>query len=65
MVEKLKPCPFLKYGEKRMSATVSGEYTYSEYFKPCAGKDCAAFDSGFCLRNPYVRMDMRKEQNES
>lgn len=43
MIEELKPCPFRIHGEKTMSPTISGEYTYNETFMPCMGSKCLCY----------------------
>lgn len=60
----LKPCPYRVYGEQTRSATVSGEYYYTEYFMPCMEKECACFhrdgDDAYCDRNgAYMRLTAR------
>lgn len=60
MIE-LKLCPWRICGEKRMSLTISGEYTYTEMFMPCMREECACFhrdgDDVYCDRNgAYMRL---------
>ncbi len=57
---KLKLCPYRIYGEKRMSITIEGEYSYREFFLPCMGNNCGAFEAGQCKKNPYTCINMRK-----
>jgi len=48
---ELKPCPFRIHGERRMSATMPGEYYYNESFMPCMRDRCACYmDTGEEIR---------------
>lgn len=66
---ELKPCPYRVHGERRMSATVNGEFFYSETFMPCIQKECPCFhvDCGdaYCDRNgAYMKLGRVGKQDD-
>ena len=62
--EKIKPCPYRVYQEKRASATNAFEYVIQEHFMPCYRERCACYydngESVVCLKGDLCLYDRRK-----
>ena len=55
---KFKACPY------RVTRILLTDTDFSDTFPPCAGDECAAYEGGYCKRNPYTAISVLRGKDD-